>query len=54
MVWLLEWYSPAYASNQFRALQQVFKWLAHEEETPNPMAAETAACSREVCAGLQR
>jgi site-specific recombinase XerD len=38
MVWLLERYSPAYASNQFRALQQFFKWLADEEETPDPMA----------------
>ena len=32
MVWLLERYSAAYASNQFRALQQFFKWLAAEEE----------------------
>jgi site-specific recombinase XerD len=38
MVWLLERYSPAYASNQFRALQQFFKWLAAEEEVPDPMA----------------
>jgi site-specific recombinase XerD len=38
MVWLLGRYSPAYASNQFRALQQFFKWLAAEEEIPDPMA----------------
>jgi integrase/recombinase XerD len=38
MVWLLEGYSAAYASNQFRALQQFFKWLAAEEEVPGPMA----------------
>jgi integrase/recombinase XerD len=38
MVWLLERYSAAYASNQFRALQQFFKWLAAEEEIPDPMA----------------
>jgi site-specific recombinase XerD len=38
IVWLLERYSAAYASNQFRALQQFFKWLAAEEEIPDPMA----------------
>jgi site-specific recombinase XerD len=38
MVWLLGRYSAAYASNQFRALQQFFKWLAAEEEIPGPMA----------------
>jgi integrase/recombinase XerD len=31
-------YSASYASNQFRALQQFFKWLADEEEIPDPMA----------------
>jgi integrase/recombinase XerD len=29
---------PAYASNQYRALQQFFKWLAAEDQLPNPMA----------------
>ena len=38
MVWLLDRYSAAYASNQFRALQQFFKWLAAEEEIGDPMA----------------
>ena len=38
MVWLLGRYSAAYASNQFRALQQFFKWLAAEEEIGDPMA----------------
>ena len=38
MAWLLDRYSSAYASNQYRALQQFFKWLAAEEELPNPMA----------------
>src|SRR5258708_6284653 len=38
IVWLLERYSHAYASNQFRALQQFFKWPAAEEEIPDPMA----------------
>ena len=34
----LDRYSAAYASNQFRALQRFFKWLADEEEIPDPMA----------------
>ena len=38
MAWLLDRYSTAYASNQFRALQQFFKWLAAEDELPDPMA----------------
>ena len=38
MAWLLDRYSSAYASNQYRALQQFFKWLAVEDELPDPMA----------------
>jgi site-specific recombinase XerD len=38
IVWLLGRYSSAYASNQFRALQQFFKWLAAEDDIPDPMA----------------
>jgi site-specific recombinase XerD len=38
IVWLLDRYSSAYASNQYRALQQFFKWLAAEDEIPDPMA----------------
>jgi site-specific recombinase XerD len=38
MAWLLDRYSPAYASNQYRALQQFFKWLAAEDQLPDPMA----------------
>ena len=38
IVWLLGRYSAAYASNQYRALQQFFKWLALEEEIPDPTA----------------
>lgn len=38
MAWLLGRYSPAYASNQYRALQQFLKWLAAEDELPDPMA----------------
>ena len=37
MAWLLDRYSSAYASNQYRALQQFFKWLAVEDELPDPM-----------------
>jgi integrase len=38
MAQLLGRYSPAYASNQYRALQQFFKWLAAEDQLPDPMA----------------
>ena len=39
MAWLLSRYSTAYASNQYRALQQqFFKWLAAEDQLPDPMA----------------
>src|SRR5215470_8270687 len=37
LVWLLSRYSDSYASNQYRALQQFFKWWAGEEERPDPM-----------------
>jgi integrase/recombinase XerD len=37
MAWLLERYSDAYASTQYRALQQFFKWLSAEEGLPDPM-----------------
>ena len=38
MVQLLDRYSSAYASNQYRALQQFFKGLAAEDELPDPTA----------------
>ena len=38
MAWLLDRYSSSYASNQYRALQQFFKWLAAEDQLPDPMA----------------
>ena len=38
MVCLLEHYRDAYASNQYRSLQQFFRWWAEEEELPDPMA----------------
>ena len=37
ITWLLDRYSSAYTSNQYRALQQFFKWLAAEDELPDPM-----------------
>jgi site-specific recombinase XerD len=37
MTWLLDRYRNAYASNQYRALQQFFKWLAAEDQLPDPM-----------------
>jgi integrase len=37
VAWLLDRYSNAYASNQYRALQQFFKWLAAKDELPDPM-----------------
>jgi integrase/recombinase XerD len=38
MAWLLDRYSATYASNQYRALQQFFKWLAAENQLADPMA----------------
>jgi site-specific recombinase XerD len=38
MAWLLDRYSRAYTSNQYRALQQFFKWLAAEDGLPDPMS----------------
>jgi site-specific recombinase XerD len=38
MVHLLDRYSSAYASIQFRALRQFFKWRADEDDSPDPMA----------------
>lgn len=37
MEWLLARGSDSYASSQFRALQQFFKWLAVEEDLPSPV-----------------
>lgn len=38
MVILLRRYSDSYASNQYRALQQFFRWWSAEEGLSNPMA----------------
>ncbi|HEY1627074.1 MAG TPA: tyrosine-type recombinase/integrase [Streptosporangiaceae bacterium] len=37
MVHLLESYSDVYADGQYRGLQQFFKWLAAEDDLPDPM-----------------
>jgi site-specific recombinase XerD len=37
MAWLLDRYSSAYASNQYRARQQFFTWLAAEDGLRDPM-----------------
>jgi site-specific recombinase XerD len=42
MAQLLDRYSSAYASIQFRALRQFFKWRAAEEQLPDPMARPRA------------
>src|SRR6266542_6939300 len=47
LVHLLTRYSDAYASNQFRALQQFFRWLADEEQIADPMAGLRAPKVRE-------
>ena len=55
MAWLLDRYSAAYASNQYRALQQFFKWLAAEDELPDPMAGlRAAARHRQAGPGLHQ
>ena len=38
MVWLLRHYSETYAYQQYRSLQQFFRWLAAEDEIADPMA----------------
>ena len=37
VVRLLEEYSPAYAANQFRAVRRFLRWLAIEEDRPDPV-----------------
>ena len=38
VVWLLRHYSQTYACQQYRSLQQFFRWLAAEDEIADPMA----------------
>ena len=54
LVHLLTRYSDAYASNQYRALQQFFRWLAEEEQIPDPMARLRAQGDREAGAGIHQ
>jgi integrase family protein with SAM-like domain len=45
VVWLLRHYSEAYACQQYRSLHQFFRWLAAEDEIPDPMARLRARSS---------
>jgi integrase/recombinase XerD len=54
LVHLLILYSDAYASNQFRALQQFFRWPAEEEQLPDPMIRLRAPKVREAGVGPSR
>jgi len=47
IVWLLGNYSEAYARQQYRSLRQFFRWLATEDEAPDPMAGLRAPAVRE-------
>jgi integrase/recombinase XerD len=47
VTWLLGGYSEAYARQQYRALRQFFRWLAAEEEIPDPTARLRAPAVRE-------
>jgi hypothetical protein len=44
VAWLLGSYSGAYARQQYRSLQQFFRWLAAEDEIPDPMEAVRGGC----------
>ncbi|MFN2636808.1 MAG: tyrosine-type recombinase/integrase [Gemmatimonadaceae bacterium] len=37
ITYLLDEYKPGYASNQYRAIQQFFRWWGEEEDVPSPM-----------------
>ncbi len=47
VAWLLGSYSGAYARQQYRSLRQFFRWLAAEDEVPDPMAGLRAPAVRE-------
>jgi len=47
VAWLPGSYSEAYARQQYRSLQQFFRWLAAEDEAPDPMAGLRAPAVRE-------
>ena len=48
VAWLLGSYSPAYARQQYRSLRQFFRWLAAEDELPDPMAKLRAPVVRDT------
>jgi site-specific recombinase XerD len=45
--WLLGNFSEAYARQQYQSLRQFFRWLAAEDEIPDPMAGLRAPTVRE-------
>ncbi len=45
-VWLLGEYSTAYASNQFRAVRRFLRWLALEEDRPDPTSGLRAPTAK--------
>ena len=45
-VWLLGEYSTAYASNQFRAVRRFLRWLAWEEDRPDPTSGLRAPTAK--------
>ena len=47
IVWLLGSYSEAYGRQQYRSLRQFFRWLAAEDEVPDPMAGLRAPAVRD-------
>jgi integrase/recombinase XerD len=47
VAWLLGSYSEAYARQQYRSLRQFFRWLAAEDEVPDPMAGLRAPAVRD-------
>jgi len=47
VTWLLDGYSEAYARQQYRSLRQFFRWLAAEEEIPDPTARLRAPAVRD-------
>ena len=47
IAWLLGSFSEAYARQQYRSLRQFFRWLAAEDEVPDPMAGLRAPAVRD-------
>ncbi len=47
IAWLLGSYSEAYARQQYRSLRQFFRWLAAEDQVPDPMAGLRAPAVRD-------